>query len=175
MDQKEFEKRLSQVAEWKLPDTPRETSLNAKKTRGRKSEELKYMEIREEIFHEEFGGINTTFPPMLTSVKRSAIDCQDCGEHCPNGRETEAKLHQKKDKSCWRRKCVTCGYFQNPFTGKFDLKGVAASSRWNDYLLGNQRQYYKKTFRPTEQANGVIVEENDSVCITSYPSTVDEK
>ena len=175
MKQDEFEKRLSEVAEWKLPDTPRETSLNAKKTRGRKSEELKYMELREEIFHEEFGGINPTFAPMLTSVKRSAIDCQDCGQHCPNGRETEAKLHKAKTKSCWRKKCVTCGYFQNPYTGKFDLKGVAASGRWNDYLLGRNRNYYKQSFRPTDQPNGTVLEDNDLERITSYCHSEHEK
>lgn len=126
MKQAEFEKRLSEVAEWQLPDT-------------------------------------------LVSVRRSAVDCGDCGQHCPRGRETEAKLHKAKIKNCWRKKCVTCGYFQNPFTGKFDLRGVAASARWHDYLHGRERNYYIQSFRPTDQPNGTVLEDTDTERITCYP------
>ena len=83
MKQEDFKQKLSEVAEWKIPETPRETSLNAKKKRGRKSNEDEYMELREEMFYEEFGGVNPTYPPMLTKLKRSATICDDCGDHCP--------------------------------------------------------------------------------------------
>jgi hypothetical protein len=159
MDKELFKKRLSEVADWEIPKTPRETSLNQKKKRGRKSAEDEYMELREEIFYEEFEGVNPTYPPMLTKLKRAGIDCGDCGEHCPNGRETEAKLQEKNGKRAWRKKCLTCGKYENPFTGKYDLTGTAASIKWNDFMRetkgiyntnGNQRREAVSTQKDQE-------------------------
>lgn len=173
MDDKEFKRRLSEVAEWKIPETPRETSLNAKKKRGRKSNEDEYMELREEIFYEEFGGVNNTYPPMLTKVKRCAVTCEDCGKHCSNGRETEAKLQEKNGKTAWRRKCVTCGKFQNPFNGQYELSGSAASIKWNDFMRetkgvyktqGNERRKIVSTKHQIEKT----VKETETGTITFY-------
>lgn len=174
MDDEEFRRRLSEVAEWKIPDTPRETSLNQKKKRGRKSREDEYMELREEIFHEEFGGVNPTYAPMLTKVKRCAVDCDDCGQHCPNGREKEAKLQEKNGKSAWRQKCLTCGKFQNPFTGEFNLTGSAASIKWNDFMRETKGAYKTAGNERRELAKVVVkpipttVIETDKGTITFY-------
>lgn len=162
MDDKEFRRRLSEVADWKIPETQQETSNNAKKKRGRKSNDEIYMELREQIFHEEFDGINNTIPPMLVKVKRCSTTCDDCGEHCPNGREKEAKLQEKNGKRAWRQKCVTCGKFQNPFNGKFELTGSAASIKFNDFMRETKGAY--KT-----QGN----EARESVLIRKYPETKD--
>jgi len=172
MKQEDFKQKLSEVAEWKIPETPRETSLNAKKKRGRKSNEDEYMELREEMFYEEFGGVNPTYPPMLTKLKRSATICDDCGDHCPNGREKEAKLHQKNGKRVWRQKCLTCNKFQNPFTGEFNLTGTAASIKFNDFMRetkgvyktqGNERR--KEVI--TNSAEKTVIE-NDQEKIVFY-------
>ena len=162
MDNELFKQKLSEVAEWKIPETPRETSLNAKKKRGRKSAEDEYMELREEIFHEEFSGVNTTYAPMLTRVRQCAVDCEDCGEHCPNGRQKEAKLHEKNGKQIWRQKCLTCGKYQNPFTGEFDLGGQAGSYVWTDFLRSRKNAY--KTQKNQQR-------EESPVVIRSYPDT----
>lgn len=162
MDDEEFRRKLSEVAEWKIPDTPRETSLNAKKKRGRKSNEEQYMELREEIFYEEFDGVNSTYAPMLTRVKRAACTCEDCGCHCPNGRETEAKLQEKNGKRAWRKKCITCGKYENPFTGEYELTGSAASIKWNDFMRETKGVYKTKGNQARE-----------SVIIRKYPETKD--
>lgn len=176
MDEEEFRRRLSEVADWEIPKTPRETSLNNRKKRGRKSNEDEYMELREEIFHEEFDGINPTYAPMLTRVKRCGVTCDDCGQHCPDGRETEAKLHTKGKKRVWRQKCLTCKKFQNPFTGEFNLTGCQASIKFNDFMRETKGVY--KT-RGNEERRKVMVEktkieqtktvvENEHETITFY-------
>lgn len=133
MKDEEFRQRLSEVAEWTIPDTPRETSLNAKKKRGRKSAEEKYQDEHEEIFMEMFQGTNPTYPPMLTKIKHASITCE-CGRVCDNGCEKEAKLYQTKTKNHWRVKCKTCNMTQDPYTGKFDLSPQKASVVWHSFL-----------------------------------------
>lgn len=133
MNDEEFKRKLSEVAEWKLPDTPRETSLNAKKKRGRKSVEEKYQDEHEEIFMELFDGINPTYPPMLTKVKYTPSTCE-CGKFCANSCKKEAKLYQTQGKNCWRIRCVTCGMTKNPYTGEFNLSTQKASVVWHSFL-----------------------------------------
>lgn len=161
MDDKEFRRKLSEVAEWKIPETPRETSLNAKKKRGRKSNEDEYMELREEIFLEEFGGVNPTYPPMLTKVKPSATTCE-CGRVCETGCQKEAKLYTSKGKNHWRWKCHTCGMTQDPYTGEFCLNSQKASVVWNSFLRETKGAYASK---------GNLVKDN--ILIRKYPETKD--
>ena len=181
MKDEEFKRRLSEVADWKIPDTPRETSLNQKKKRGRKSAEDQYMELREEIFHEEFDGVNPTFPPMLTRVKRCGTDCEDCGTYCPNGRETEAKLQEKNGKKAWRRKCITCNKYQNPFTGKFELIGSAASIKFNDFMRETKGVYktpgntQREKIKVQPKVQSKTVMETDTGIITFYHDSKQEK
>lgn len=161
MDDKEFRRKLSEVADWKIPETPRETSLNAKKKRGRKSNEEQYMELREEIFLEEFGGVNPTYPPMLTKVKPAATTCE-CGRVCETGCQKEAKLYTSKGKNHWRWKCHTCGMTQDPYTGEFCLNSQKASVVWNSFLRETKGAYASK---------GNLVKDN--ILIRKYPDTKD--
>lgn len=174
MDDKTYKQRLSEVAEWKIPDTPRETSLNAKKKRGRKSAEDEYMELREELFHEEFGGVNQTFPPMLLRVKVQPTTCDDCGDICPNGRQKEKKLYETGQGKArtWRERCLTCERAKNPFTGKFDLTPTEASRAWTNFLRETKGLY--KTAGNQARAmmsnpNGNVLKEDDENIIISYP------
>jgi hypothetical protein len=169
MDDKEFRTRLSEVAEWKLPDTPRETSLNQKKKRGRKSNEERYEEEHEQVFLELFDGVNPTYAPMLTKVKRCATNCDDCGEHCANGRNKEAKLQEKNGKTVWRQKCLTCNKFQNPFNGKFELTGQAASIKWNDFMRETKGAY--KT-AGNEKRKAVLVKEKTKTTFENERETI---
>jgi hypothetical protein len=104
---------------------------------------------------------------MLTKVKRCATTCQDCGEHCANGREKEARLHQKNGKAAWRQKCLTCNKFQNPFNGKFELIGQAASIKWNDFM--RETKGARKT--PGNEKRKEVVVENAGI-IRKYPETM---
>jgi hypothetical protein len=172
MDNEEFKRRLSEVADWKLPDTPRETSLNQKKKRGRKSAEDVYQETREEIFFEEFGGVNPTYPPMLLKVKRQPTVCE-CGRVCEHGCEKEAKLYETKTKNHWKVKCKTCGMTQDPYTGEFNLNAQKASVVWHSFLRetkgtsqskGNIAKGLVKS-KPTDDST---ILENDKEIITFH-------
>jgi hypothetical protein len=160
MDDEEFRKRLSEVAEWTIPDTPRETSLNAKKKRGRKSAEEKYQDEHEEIFMELFEGTNPTYPPLLTRIKHTPTTCE-CGRVCSNGCDKEAKLYQTQGKNCWRWKCKTCGMTQDPYTGEFTLNAQKASIVWNSFLRETKGAYASK---------GNLVK--DTITIRKYPDTM---
>lgn len=141
MDDKEFRTRLSEVAHWIIPDTPRETSVNAKKTRGRKSHEDDWCEMHEELFLEHFDGKNPTHAPMLVNVHIQAVHCEHCGQHCAKGRETEARLHLGNKKMHWRHRCVTCNRSKNPYTGEFDLRPGKTGVVWNQYLRDSKGAY----------------------------------
>lgn len=171
MDDAEFKRRLSEVAEWKLPDTPRETSLNQKKKRGRKSAEEKYQDEHEEVFMELFEGVNPTYAPMLLKVKCQPTDCVKCGQHCPNGRQEEKKLYEANKKKHWRTRCVTCGKTENPYTGKFDLTNGNASAVWNSFVRDTKGAYKSKGNIKKEQLtplnNGTRIE-NEHEIITFY-------
>jgi hypothetical protein len=165
MKDKEFKQKLSEVAEWKLPDTPRETTLGAKKKRGRKSAEEKYQDEHEEVFMELFEGTNPTYAPLLTRVKKAAVTCE-CGRVCSNGCEKEAKLCQTKDKTIWKWKCKTCGMTQDPYTGEYTLNAQKASIVWNSFLRETKGCYASK---------GNLVKKivsDDTGIIRKYPETM---
>jgi hypothetical protein len=142
----EFKKKLSEVAEWVIPETPRETSLNQKKKRGRKSAEEEFQEAHEEIFLEIHEGRNPTYPPMITRVKCQPVDCEDCGKHCENGRRMEIKQYDT-NRIHWRKRCVTCEKNENPWTGEFDLTPQKAATEWAGWLRKTNPRYVKKAER----------------------------
>jgi hypothetical protein len=144
MDNEEFKKKLSEVATWKIPETPRETSLNAKKKRGRRSNEEIYQEEHENVFLAIYNGVNPTYPPLLTSIRSAAVDCEACGQHCANGRKTEKKIYEANKIRHWRERCVTCGLQENPYTGEFDLDRQKASIVWNSYWRETKGCYASK-------------------------------
>ncbi len=168
MDDAEYKRRLSEVAEWKLPDTPREASLNAKKKRGRKSAEEKYQDEHQEVFLELFEGTNPTYAPMLTKIKHVPITCE-CGRVCSNGCEKEAKLYETKTKAVWRWKCKTCGMTQDPYTGEYTLNSQKASIVWNSFLRESKGVYQSKGKSVLKK-----VVENDCEIIRKYPDTMRE-
>lgn len=143
MDDKEFRRKLSEVADWIIPKNNQETTITGKKKRGRKSNDEKYMELREQIFQEEFDGVNNTIAPVVTRVKRCPVTCEDCGELCPEGRQKEKKLYETggKKNSHWRERCITCNKSRNPFTDKFDLTTQQASYTWTAYLRETKGMY----------------------------------
>lgn len=145
MDDKLFKQKLSEVAEWKIPDTPRETSLNAKKRRGRKSDEEKYQEEHEQVFMELFDGVNPTYAPMITKLKTQGCDCTDCGRFCDQGRRVEFKHFDTNGTPHWRGSCKTCGLWEDPYTGEFTLtSGTESSIKWQTFHKETKGKYLSK-------------------------------
>lgn len=145
MDDELFRKKLSEVSDWRIPKTVTGTSTGeSKRRRGRPTAEELYQQEHEQVFAELFDGVNPTFPPQLLKLKNSACDCEDCGQHCPQGRHTEKKLYNTGGKRNWRERCLTCDLSRNPFTGKFDLDHVTAGRIWLDYLRETKGIYKTK-------------------------------
>jgi len=169
MDDQEFKRRLSEVADWHIrTDADKPYSKPKRKKSDEQLVEMVGEDNSEEISTD---GVNDTIAPAITRVKRAACVCDDCGQHCPNGREKEAKLHTKGKKRVWRQKCLTCKKFQNPFTGEFNLTGSAASIKFNDFMRETKGVY--KT-QGNELRKKVTVErsktvvENEHETITFY-------
>jgi ferredoxin len=150
MDDKTFKQRLSEVAEWEIPNVTDSGNPVVKK-RGRKSQEDLYQEEHEQVFLEIYDGKNPSVPPRLTKVKVAARTCEHCGKLCPSGCHTEYKQYTANNKTHWRTKCVTCGLWQNPYTGEFDLTTAEASTVWNCWCRDVKRRYNPKTPGPIEQ------------------------
>lgn len=144
MDNELFKQKLSQVADWKIPDTQRETTVNAKKKRGRKNAEELYQEAREEMFHEEFGGVNPTYPPMLLKVKTQSTLCSDCGCQCNQGRKKDLRIYKNKGRRYWKEHCLTCDKHKDPYTGQYTLTGTEASIKWNSFCKEVKGAYKSK-------------------------------
>jgi Pyruvate/2-oxoacid:ferredoxin oxidoreductase delta subunit len=146
MDEQEFRNKLSEVAEWRIPDILERPTVNLKRT-GRKSKEDLYQEQHEEEFAEMFDGVNPTYPVALLSVKK-ATDCEDCGQHCPKGRVIDAVVINGPKKSFWRKKCKACGLTQDPYTKEYCLTGAEVTHRITSYGLDrNPRDIAQKAHR----------------------------
>lgn len=176
MKDKDFRDLLSQVADWRIPETITGTKDGkAKKIRrrGRPSAEDLFLEQQEQEFLNTHGGINETFPPQLTKLKTAAVNCEDCGKHCPNGRKTDLKLYRNRQCSAWRERCQECGLTRDPHTGKFELKAAAASTKWSDFMRETKGTYKSKGNLAKErmqvQSSEIAhVEENEHETITFY-------
>lgn len=173
MDNEEFKRRLSEVAEWRVPATltgTKDGDAKAKRTkRGRPTNEELYQNEHEEIFLELHNGTNPTFPPQLLKLKKCATNCDDCGKQCPNGREKEKKLYQTGNKKNWRERCLTCGMTKNPYTGEFDLDTIKASQVWNAFVRDIKPKAKKQIKEPVvEQHRDKTVIESDTGTITFY-------
>ena len=162
MDDELFKKRLSEVAEWRIPKTITSTATGEpKRKRGRPTAEELYQREHEEVFLEIYEGVNPTYPPQLLKLKNQATTCEDCGEHCPNGRKKETKLYDTGGKKNWRERCMTCQRSRNPFTGKFDLTFQEASFIWSDFLKERKGIYNTKKNQAREDM-GIITIHPDS-------------
>lgn len=138
MDDAEYKRKLSQVAEWEIPNLQELTTTGQKK---RKPRNVKTTELDQDAVQHCTSTVNTTYAPSLVSVRRAACTCEDCGRHCANGREKEARLYQANQKQVWRQKCLTCSRFQNPFNGEFELTGGAASIKFNEFMRHSDLKY----------------------------------
>jgi hypothetical protein len=168
MKDEEFKQKLSEVAEWRLPKLSNsEIKIAKQKARGkgRPTNEELYQDEHEEIFLEIFQGINPTYSPELVKVKIQSCVCEDCGDHCAEGRKKEKKLYETGDKRNWRERCLTCERSKNPFTGKFDMTNAQAPHVWTDFLKNRKGAYNTTKIQAIKES---------TVIITKYPETMRE-
>jgi hypothetical protein len=176
MNDEEFKRRLSEVAEWEMPKlTPTDIREAKKSARGKykRTEEELYQLEHEQVFLEIFEGINPTLKPTLTKIKYQPQLCE-CGKVCDDGCPKDLKLHQKNGKSCWREKCLSCNMTKNPYTGEFDLNPQKASIVWAAFLRETKGIYKTKSNNSKPQPTTVTktynqtVISNDQEIITFY-------
>jgi hypothetical protein len=153
MDKQLFEQLLSQVADWEMPKLKEWEIKEAKKRargRGRPSREDLYQEEHEEIFKQMFGGVNPTMTPELTAVKVKAVDCADCGEHCPNGRREDIKYFPATPGHIAHRRhrCLECNKYRDPEYGTYTLSQGPAAQRflnWAKHQFVIRKKLNKET------------------------------
>jgi Pyruvate/2-oxoacid:ferredoxin oxidoreductase delta subunit len=148
MDEKTFRDKLSEVADWKIPELKDYEVKEAKakaRGKGRRTNEEKYQEEHEAIFAEIFNGVNPTHHIQLLGVKNQSIVCPDCGILCPKGRVQEIRFHINNPGyiNHKRIRCKQCKNYCHPETGQFDLpQGPAAQVFLNwaksQYTLRNK-------------------------------------
>jgi hypothetical protein len=144
MNDEEYQHKLSQVAEFTIPEVNSAGNDKPLK-RGRKTKEEQYQLEHEEVFLDLFDGKNPTIHPVLTKVKIQACVCNDCGKYCAHGRHTETTKYFSS-RPHWRARCLTCGMNQNPNTGEWDLTNKDASAHWANWLrkTGSTPYQYKQ-------------------------------
>jgi hypothetical protein len=168
MNDEEFKRRLSEVAEWEMPKLKDWEIKEAKKSaRGKhkRTEEELYQLEHEQAFLEIFQGINPTHKPILIKVIHQPILCE-CGEIRDDGCPRDLKLHHANGKCHWRQKCLGCGKSQNPYTGKFDLGPQRASVVWAAFLRDTKGIYKTK--------GNLAKAANQQETITFYPDSKSE-
>ena len=162
MNDEEFKKRLSEVAEWRIPkisSTDVKIAKQKARGKGRPTKEQLYQQEHEQVFVDLFDGINPTYTPVITKVKQCAVDCE-CGQRCERGCEQYAKGYTSQGKRYWRWRCKTCGMTKNPYSGVWDLDIQKASIVWNNFLRESKGIYESKHN---------TIEEN--IIIRIYPDT----
>lgn len=135
MDKKLYQQLLSEVADFRMPKlTPSDIKISKQKSRGRgrPSKEERYQDEHEEVFLDMFEGINPTHSPELTELKIKALDCPDCGKHCPNGRREEIKYYPATPGHIAhrRQRCLECNKYQDPDDGTYTLAQGPACQRF---------------------------------------------
>ena len=159
MDNEEFLRRLSEVSEWYRPRlgpngcysvSPKNIKLVEHPGEITEQELMDMSEQEAQAYYEQLVAWreqqpNESIQPEILRVKCQPVDCADCGKHCENGRRVERKLHESGGKH-WRTKCVTCGLYRDPMTGKFTVTPAQAHTYLTQIAkpkLGKYRSKYQ--------------------------------
>ncbi len=147
MDNEEFLKRLSELAEWERPQYGVNGAKSVLKGQNRKKvppiiEE--YLDDLEEEQEPQVTGPNQSIGPVITKLKPQQRNCDDCGCVVTN-RKVERKLHFT-NKPHWREHCVTCNLYKDPRTGKFSLTSKESQMIYQTVTRGEgkYRSKYQK-------------------------------
>lgn len=157
MDEQEFRRKLSEVAEWQIPDVLEKSTKLIIKEKPNYDDNLDMDQELDQPCegdqddcddsdeHGETSGIrryqkrtyeNRSLPPVITRLKIQSCTCEDCGKFCENGRQKEKKYYNenKAIPNHWRTHCVTCNRWRHPITGEFTLTPYNISSVYVSYL-----------------------------------------
>lgn len=131
MNKEEFEKKLTEVAEWRIATDPT-TDHGLVRPSKQYKRRVKVVEEDQDSEEQPLDPITQNFPVRIDSVKNSTT-CDDCGDYCKNGRGIDIKAHEWHGNSCWRKRCTACGLWQNPFTGQYTMDGndsIQLTNKW---------------------------------------------
>lgn len=148
MDDKEFKRKLSEVATWKIPENLQELE----KATPRKRRKIEVLDNDNDGYNEtdndenqdlveEIDTKDQNLPIQLVGLRVQGCVCEDCGRRCPSGRKTEAKVYETTTRKAWRHRCVTCGLWKNPYSGEFDLKREEYVIVWTNWGRGIKECY----------------------------------
>lgn len=161
MDEKEFLKRLSEVAEWHRPQTGPNGSPSISKGKEKKmpphpgpitEAELDEMSEHEvKVYYDKLiawreSQPNESVPPEILRIKVQSKNCEDCGRLCPEGRRVECKQHST-GRTHWREYCTTCELYKDPATGKFTLPKLGSHQHFISFYrpkLGLYKSKYQQ-------------------------------
>ena len=175
MKDDEFKKKLSEVAEWRIPDHNEVNKVSGPprryKTRKPAVEVIEEQDDCEEPVTVE----NPNFAIQLVKAKIQPVTCEDCGRHCEHGRQKDLRFYFNNGATAIRERCVTCQKHKNPSTGQFDLSSAGSNAVWHNYLrtIGDRKSGSKTD--PTviqhkiyEEGRTVDYTENDQEIIKKY-------
>jgi len=174
MTNDELRRKMAEVAEFRMPKlTASDIKISKQKARGkgRPTNEERYQEEHEEVFLDLFEGINPTHSPELVKLNIKPVDCEDCGRHCENGRQTEIKFYKKTPGHIAHRRdrCITCNRYRDPNTGEYTLpQGPACQV----YLNWAKAQYNARNKQAKTESKLKLTKEPECV-IRSYPDTLE--
>ena len=134
MEQKLFEKLLSEVADWEYPMAMDDAAETYKIRRIMK--QMRKDGLAEEEIQKAFDEYrNDTYPAKIIKIKSQAEACPDCGKSCPTGRVVDYRLYKgKKGQQKWCGKCSTCKKQTNPYDGKYTLTNLTAANVWWEWI-----------------------------------------
>lgn len=140
MNNDEFLRRLSELAEWHRPQTGPGGQASISKGRARAvpvhpgpitQEELDLM--TDEAAQDYYDRLmtwreaqpNASVPPEIIKLKTYARKCEDCNKSCDSNRRVECKLYLT-GREHWREYCTACELFRDPRTKEFSIKREAS-------------------------------------------------
>jgi hypothetical protein len=139
MEQNEFKKRLSEVAEWtqeiKGPNGYAKGQRNIKY----KGEWIEDDDSNEYDEYEIVDVDALNVPVEIKKLKPITSICEDCGVVVENRRK-HFKKTQNRFGTQWRESCYTCKKHKNPNTDKFDMTATEAVAVWKEYLIKNSQK-----------------------------------
>lgn len=158
MDNEDFLKRLSEVADWHRPKLGPSGCNSIAKGRSVPEHpgeitEQELAEMSDEEAQEYYDKLmawresqpNDSVPPEIKRLKFEPRPCDDCSQMLEQHRRTERKLYISGQRH-WRERCLNCNKFRHPDTGKFTVNGLGSHQFFCDYYrpkLGVYRSKYQ--------------------------------
>lgn len=129
MNNKEFEDKLSQVADWRVPKPTTSPTLRTDKDHVEQVI-VENPSTGEKTSKDLSMASNATLPIEITQIKPKP--CQHC-ERTVTDQVIKIKRHMTPTPH-WRQRCSACRLYMNPFTNKFELGEAETPRYWGRFL-----------------------------------------